>query len=298
MPISHSWPNGSTMRPRRQPCSSPTAAVSLAPACTARSTTASGSSTTSKVRPVAPPIACGLSRFIAGLAAATQNAASPNGELGDDVVALSDTVHHRRAERRLVERDGCRGAIDPQLGLEARHCGSRQDPITRIGRVSPTMPASAALPQTDPLRRPARGPVRGPATHGLPPARRRHVRRAASRRRHSSSDPIGRHPSDDLVPLPRERGVDPSLGTRLHQRMVDRPVFHQLDPPSPRGKLTMLDVPLEGDPELARGASYAWADDVWKAAQARRPIKSLRVLWRCSLIWFSQSRSGLASDSP
>jgi hypothetical protein len=28
-----------------------------------------------------------------------------------------------------------------------------------------------------------------------------------------------------------ERGTDPSLGTRLHRRMVDRPVFHQLEPP-------------------------------------------------------------------
>lgn len=68
-----------------------------------------------------------------------------------------------------------------------------------------------------------------------------------------------------------ERGADPSLGTRLHQRMVDRPVFHQLDPPSRRGKLTMLDVPLEGDPELARAASYAWADDVWKRWQTHHP---------------------------
>lgn len=29
-----------------------------------------------------------------------------------------------------------------------------------------------------------------------------------------------------------ERGTDPSLGTRLHRRMVDRPVFHQLKPPA------------------------------------------------------------------
>jgi hypothetical protein len=68
-----------------------------------------------------------------------------------------------------------------------------------------------------------------------------------------------------------ERGANPSLGTRLHRRMVDRPVFHQLDSPSPRGKLTMLDVPLEGDPELARAASYAWADDVWKSWQTHHP---------------------------
>jgi len=29
-----------------------------------------------------------------------------------------------------------------------------------------------------------------------------------------------------------ERGTDPALGTRLHRRMIDRPAFHQLKPPS------------------------------------------------------------------
>jgi len=62
-----------------------------------------------------------------------------------------------------------------------------------------------------------------------------------------------------------ERGTDPSLGTRLHQRMVDRPVFHQLESPSSPGRLTMLDVPLDDNPGLARAASYAWAGDVWRA---------------------------------
>jgi hypothetical protein len=45
-----------------------------------------------------------------------------------------------------------------------------------------------------------------------------------------------------------EHGTDPSLGTRLHRRMVDRPVFHHLKPPPSRGRLTMLDVPLNDDP--------------------------------------------------
>ncbi len=62
-----------------------------------------------------------------------------------------------------------------------------------------------------------------------------------------------------------ERGTDPALGTRLHQRMVDRPVFHQLEPPASRGRFTMLNVPLEGEPHVARAASYAWADATWAA---------------------------------
>lgn len=62
-----------------------------------------------------------------------------------------------------------------------------------------------------------------------------------------------------------ERGTDPSLGTRIHRRIVDRPVFHQLEPPPSRGRITMLDVPLDADPKVARGAAYIWADDVWTA---------------------------------
>jgi hypothetical protein len=62
-----------------------------------------------------------------------------------------------------------------------------------------------------------------------------------------------------------EHGTDPSLGTRLHRRMVDRPVLHQLKPPPSRGRLTMLDVSLDDDPEMARRAAHAWAEDVWTA---------------------------------
>jgi Family of unknown function (DUF5946) len=62
-----------------------------------------------------------------------------------------------------------------------------------------------------------------------------------------------------------EHGADPSLGTRLHRRMVERPEFHQLKAPPSRGRLTMLDVPLNDSPETARRAAYSWAEDVWTA---------------------------------
>jgi hypothetical protein len=52
-------------------------AVGVAPAVTAWPKTASGSSTTSRVRPVAPPTALGWTRCPADAARATQNAASP-----------------------------------------------------------------------------------------------------------------------------------------------------------------------------------------------------------------------------
>jgi hypothetical protein len=65
-----------------------------------------------------------------------------------------------------------------------------------------------------------------------------------------------------------EHGTDPSLGTRLHRRMVRRPVFHQLKAPPTRGRLTMLDVPLNADPRMASRAAYAWAEDVWTAWEA------------------------------
>jgi uncharacterized protein DUF5946 len=62
-----------------------------------------------------------------------------------------------------------------------------------------------------------------------------------------------------------ERGTDPALGTSLHRRMIDRPAFHQLEPPTSRGHLTLLAVPVDGDPSRARVAAYAWAEDVWTA---------------------------------
>lgn len=65
-----------------------------------------------------------------------------------------------------------------------------------------------------------------------------------------------------------ERGTDPFLGTRLHRFMVGRPVFNHLMPPSSRGRLTILDMPVNGDPATARRAAYAWAEDVWTAGAA------------------------------
>jgi hypothetical protein len=79
-----------------------------------------------------------------------------------------------------------------------------------------------------------------------------------------------------------ERGVDPALGTRLHRRMVERPVFHRLDPPTSRGALTVVDVPVDSNAAAARSAAYAWARDVWAAwsahhAAVRRWLAQLDV---------------------
>jgi hypothetical protein len=49
----------------------------MAPASTARAKTASGSSTTSRIRPVAPPIASGLNRGPSAPPEETQKYASP-----------------------------------------------------------------------------------------------------------------------------------------------------------------------------------------------------------------------------
>ena len=69
-----------------------------------------------------------------------------------------------------------------------------------------------------------------------------------------------------------ERGVDPALGATLHRRMVDRPVFHRLDPPASRGDLTVLDVPTGAGPTTARTAAIAWAQDAWAAWRFHHPI--------------------------
>jgi hypothetical protein len=77
VPISQWCPNGSVMRPSRQPCSSPTGEVTVAPAAKAALTMLSGSPVTSRVRLVPPSIAAALNRPFSGSALATQKQASP-----------------------------------------------------------------------------------------------------------------------------------------------------------------------------------------------------------------------------
>lgn len=60
-----------------------------------------------------------------------------------------------------------------------------------------------------------------------------------------------------------EHGTDPAMGPRLHSRMVARPVFHWLNPPDQRGRLTCLDVPTGGPASAARASVYAWARHAW-----------------------------------
>jgi|CZKW01.1.fsa_nt_gi hypothetical protein len=72
-----SRPNGSTIRPSRQPCSSLTGADSIAPASMALRRKASGSSTTSSVLPVAPSMARGLNRLMPRLPQSPKIGRSP-----------------------------------------------------------------------------------------------------------------------------------------------------------------------------------------------------------------------------
>jgi len=89
LPISHRCPQGSVMRPSRQPCSSLTGEVTVAPAPDAASTTASGSSTTSRVRLVPPPSQLGGTAH-----SRRQRWRSRSGvahrQLGDDVLAVTN----------------------------------------------------------------------------------------------------------------------------------------------------------------------------------------------------------------
>jgi hypothetical protein len=62
-----------------------------------------------------------------------------------------------------------------------------------------------------------------------------------------------------------EHGADPALGPRLHRRMVERPVFHELAPPRRRGDLTCADIPVSGTPDQVRTAALAWARTAWTA---------------------------------
>lgn len=68
-----------------------------------------------------------------------------------------------------------------------------------------------------------------------------------------------------------EHGVDPALGSDLHRRMADHPVFAPLDPPVGRGGLTVLDVPAHAAPGDVRVAVRAWAAGAWDAWHTHHP---------------------------
>jgi hypothetical protein len=59
--------------------------------------------------------------------------------------------------------------------------------------------------------------------------------------------------------------ADPMGGSRLHQRMVERPAFHWLEPPQPNGNITIADVLPAEDPVEHHRLVTAWAQDVWTA---------------------------------
>jgi hypothetical protein len=126
-PISHSWPNGSTIRPRHQPCSSPTGAVSVAPAAsacwTACWTACSGSSMTSSVRLVCAVHRLGAEALHGRIRRRDPECGTANAQLRHDLVPGADLVHNGCAKRGLIEGDCRTSAINPQLRLNARHRG-------------------------------------------------------------------------------------------------------------------------------------------------------------------------------
>ena len=65
-----------------------------------------------------------------------------------------------------------------------------------------------------------------------------------------------------------ERGADPREGPRLHRLMVERPVFHWLEPPRTRGTVTVLDViaTSNGDSHIAK--VNEWGRSAWNAWSA------------------------------
>src|SRR5438874_6875584 len=77
LPISQWCPNGSTIRPKRQPYWLLTGQTTVAPAATARAKAASGSSTIITIRTEPPPRDSGLKFRFSGDSSATQNSASP-----------------------------------------------------------------------------------------------------------------------------------------------------------------------------------------------------------------------------
>ena len=97
--------NGSTTRPMRQPCSLPTGHTSLAPAATACSYAASGSSTTRMIRTVPPP-KTGTEVQVLRRLVGDPEFGGPHGQLSDycPVIAL-DGKQLAGPKGRLVECD-------------------------------------------------------------------------------------------------------------------------------------------------------------------------------------------------
>lgn len=62
-----------------------------------------------------------------------------------------------------------------------------------------------------------------------------------------------------------ECGADPSEGPRLHKQMVERPVFHWLEPPPSRGDVTVADVHEAIDAAGHIIAAKTWARSAWGA---------------------------------
>ena len=60
-----------------------------------------------------------------------------------------------------------------------------------------------------------------------------------------------------------EHGVDPSQGSKLHQRMIRRPDFHQIEPQG-HTDLTVRHVPLVSPAQDANDRAYEWSRAVWK----------------------------------
>ena len=59
-----------------------------------------------------------------------------------------------------------------------------------------------------------------------------------------------------------EDGVDPALGTELHRKMTERPVFRYLPRPTQVGSLKFNHVPIDGE---GRVEAYEWATSAWNA---------------------------------
>jgi hypothetical protein len=59
-----------------------------------------------------------------------------------------------------------------------------------------------------------------------------------------------------------EHGVEPSLGSDLHQRMIRRPAFHRLTP-CDVSDVNVLHVPLGSSAAEAKARAYEWGQAVW-----------------------------------
>ena len=206
------------------------------------------------------PVACARNAGSASSSRGCRRKTRGRTRIGGPLVAGSPSVKNSRTSptsANAIDASSASRSVTPPSAVN--QAGSTERPlhlpwrgVLDVQSLSQTSPAtSSALPRMRGLFERSDGPVHrymtsspgcwrafgscwppttaSPERMAVPSDRRRRVRRSASRRpdgpaTRAAADPVGGVAPDDVVPFPRARRR-PELGTKLHRKMIGRPVF-------------------------------------------------------------------------